>query len=344
MKNTQQILAAGVAAIGLLSAGAAHATKTDSLTGPDSGDVTMVQSALTSTPTDSRSSTTSPYVMSNTSDSYGNQRFGAGYSAFSETYASPGGYSLAYNSASVTATANYDRKTPLQVTVYAATNQSTSSANVYAYVYSMGNLVRNGSRGGAQFNGATYLTSLSTDFWKSPGVSYNVFSFVDVTASARVYGTANQSVYGTVWNDGIDATLSQGGDIRAEVTGGLSVLAGGVSGGVSVKDLKLTSVSLPLTATAKWWGYTYSPGNCVSWVNLGERYSLSLQWLSGRVVLWGKIGYSFISTSGDYEIANWPGITQARDIANFPAQWQQIDNSCLPDPGTAPVVNGIIIG
>jgi hypothetical protein len=341
MKIKTSSLAIGAAIAGILSATAAQAaTKTDGLTGPSSGDVTMVQSALTSTPTDGRAST-SPYVSSNTSDWYGNSRFGAGYSAYSQTSASPGGDSFAYNSLSVTARALNDTKTPLQAYVYASTNLSSLTSNVYAYVYSMGNLVRNGSRGGAQFNGTTNLTSFNSDFWKTPNIGFDVFG-VNVSVNARVYGGASQSIFGRVWNDGINATLSQGGHIKAEVTGGASVGWGLASGGVSVKDLSLTSLSFPLAATATWWGFSPAPGACVSMANVGETYGASLQWLSGRVVLWGKAFWG--AASNEYEIANWPGIQKNFGLANFPVQTKQVGNTCFPGAGTAPVVNGIIVG
>jgi len=341
MKKMIRTSAMGAAVIGFLASTAAHAAmKTDSLTGPNSGDVTMVQSALTTTPTDGRANA-SPYVSSNTSDWYGNTRFGAGYSAYSQTSASPGGGSFAYNSVSVTARALNDTKTPLQSYVYASTNWSSLTSNVYAYIYSMGNLVRNTSRGGAQFNGMTYLNSLSTDFWRSPNVGFDVYG-VSVSANARVYGTASQHLFGKVWNDGINATLSQGGAVKAEVSASASVLGGLASGGVSLKDLSLGSVSIPLTATSTWWGFTPAPGSCVSMVNLGERYSVGLQWLSGRVVLWGKLFWG--AASNEYEIANWPGIVKTHDLANFPVQSRQVGNTCFPNPGTAPVVTGIIIG
>lgn len=341
MKCITSVLAIGAATFGFLSSTTAHAAlKTDSLTGPNSGDTTMIRSALTSSPVDGRNSA-SPYVTSSHSDWYGNSRFGAGYNVYSQTSASPGGGSFAYNYVGVTARALNDTKTPLESYVYASTNWSSLSSNVYAYVYSMGNLVRNGSRGGAQFNGITYLTSMSTDFWRSPNVAFDVWG-VSVSANARVYGSASQHLFGKVWNDGINATLSQGGAIKAEVSASASVLGGLASGGVNVKDLTLTSISFPLAATSQWWGFSPAPGACVSMVNLGERYSVGLQWLSGRVVLWGKVLWG--AGGGEYEIANWPGITQNFDLANFPVQTRQVGNTCFQSPGTAPVVQGIVIG
>jgi hypothetical protein len=339
MKSMTSILAIGVATVGILSSTAAHARfKTDSLAGPS--DVTMVQSALTTTPTDTRASATNPYVSSNTSDWYGNDRFGAGFNVFSYTGVSSDGYSSAYNYLTVNARALHDQKTPLQAYVYANTHWPTVSSNVYAYIYSMGNLVRNGSRGGAQFNGMTYLTSLNQDFWTSPKVSFDVYG-VTVFAQAKVYGGASQSVNGRVWADGINATLSQGGSVRAEVVGGAEVGWGLASGGVAIKDLSLTTLSFPLAAQANWWGFTPAPGACVSIANVGARYSTALQWLSGRVVLWGKLFWGALSD--EYEIANWPGIRKSWDIINYPAQSRQVGNTCFPNPGTAPVVQGIVI-
>lgn len=308
---------------------------TDSLAGPS--DITMVQSALTTTQNDGRQTGTSPYVSQWQGDWYGNDRWGAGYYTYSYSGTSPDGWSYAQNYLSVDARANSQTAYGvLQANVAASGDWRNSTSNVGAYIYAMGWQVRNSSRGGAQFNRTTSLNSLPEWNLFKAYAEYSVYG-ITVYAEARIFATGGQTVAGRVWTDGINGTLDQYTGVYGEVTGGAKVLGGAVSGGVSLKDLSLTSLHFPLQSTAKWTAFSPAPGACVSIAYAGGRYSTSLQWLSGRVVLWASAAWGL--WKDEYEIANWPPIYKNFDLMNYPVMSRQVGNSCFPAIGSPPVVN-----
>jgi len=144
----RQAIFAALAAVttGSLFSPGAKATITDSLTGPSSSDT--VTSALTADPgTDGRGNA-NPYVSSNSGRSFGNSRFGAGYNAYSYSGVFTNGSAEGYQSLSATATAFGETKTALNAYLYALTNGPNASANVYGYVYALGNLVKSGTHAG----------------------------------------------------------------------------------------------------------------------------------------------------------------------------------------------------
>jgi hypothetical protein len=335
MKRITNTLALGAAAVGILSSTTAHARfKTDSLAGPS--DITMVQSALTVSQTDGRMSGAAPYVTHNHSDWYGNERWGAGYYIYGYSGTSPGGYSIASNYLSVNARANYDtRLSVIQAGNYATADYPTATSNVTGYIYAMGNQIRNTTRGGAQFNNTHTLNNINTpDLFKAKA-TYDVYG-VSVWAEVRVFGSARQTVSGRVWADGISAVLDQSAGVYGEVTGGAEVLGGALSGGVSLKDLQLTVLRFPLSTTAKWQWFSPAPGACVSIAYAGGTHSTQLQWLSGRVVLWGSALWGLFKD--EYEIAKWEGPGYSRQLMNYPVSSRQVGNTCFPAIGAPPVL------
>jgi hypothetical protein len=336
MKSITSILAIGAATVGVLSSTAAEARfKTDALAGP--GDITMVQSALTTTPNDGRATGSSPYVSQSTSDWYGNDRWGAGFYVYGYSGTSPGGWSYATNYFSVNARANYDtRFSVIQAQVSAAADYPTLYSNVSGTVYAMGNLIRNVTRGGAQFNNTWVMSEGNTpDLFKAKA-EYDIYG-VTVWAEARVFGRARQTISGRVWVDGItNGVLDQSAGVFGEVTGGAKVLGGALAGGVSLKDLSLTQLRFPLVSTARWNGFSPAPGACVSIAYAGGTHSTQLQWLSGRIVLWGSAAWGLFKD--EYEIAKWDGITKSWHMMNYPVSSRQVGGTCFPGSGGPPVI------
>ena len=173
MKRQSIFAAFAAVAVGSLFSPGAKATITDSLTGPSTSDATV--SALTADPgTDGRGNA-NPYVSSSSGKSFGNSRFGAGYNAFSYSGVFTNGSAEGYQSLAATATVFGDTKTALNAYVYGITNGPSQSANVYGYVYALGNLVKSGTHTGGDFNGAYYLTGWNQDLWNS-GLAIDVMN------------------------------------------------------------------------------------------------------------------------------------------------------------------------
>ena len=335
MKRITSILALGAAAVGTLSSTAAHARfMTDSLAGP--GDTTTIQSALTVSKTDGRFSGSAPYVTHNHSDWVGNPRWGAGYYVYGYSGTSPGGYSIANNYFSVNARINsQDGFNVLSSQVYATADGAYGTSNVYASLYAGGWQVRNVNRGGAQFNGNYALSDLPNITLFHAKATYSVYA-VDVVAEGTVYADAKQTVNGRVWADGISGTLDQSAGVYADFSAYAEVGQGFASGGISVENLSLTSLHFPLASTARWNSFSPAPGACVSIAYAGGQHAVALNWLSGRVVLWGKLFWG--AFKDEYEIAKWPGKTESWDLMNYPVASRQVGGTCFVNAGTPPTV------
>lgn len=326
---------AAVAAGSLFSAGA-KATITDSLTGPSSSDTTV--SALTADPgTDGRGNA-NPYVSSNSGKNFGNSRFGAGYNAYSYTGVFTNGSAEGYQSLSATATVFGDTKTALNAYVYGLTNGPNQTANVYAYVYALGNLVKSGTHAGGDFNGAYYLTGWNQDLWNSGSQTFYI-SIIPVTVGATVKASANQSVWGHVWVDGVNAHLNQGAYLSATAFGGIG--PSWANAGIKVNNLALMNASLTLNSTAQ---FQMGGDPCATNATVGGSYGLFLRELSGEIDLYASANLLFHTFSDDYKIASWPGFTQSYNIIDYAPTTQPYGSvACFPVPA-APQVQGIIIG
>jgi hypothetical protein len=337
MKTMTSILVLGAATLGVLSSTNAHARyKTDSLAGP--GDITTVQSALTRSQTDGRTSGAAPYVTHNTRDWVGNDRWGAGYYVYGYSGTSPGGWSIASNYFSADARANHTTNySVFNSQVWATADAANRTSNVYANAYAFGVQVRNVSRGGAQFNSNYALSDLGQLKLGPPAkFTYDVFG-VSVTAEAQLYANAKQTVSGRVWHEGITATLDQNAGVYVKASAYASVIGGLASGGISIENLKLLGLHLPLASTAKWQWFSPAPNACVSIAYAGGRHSAELNWLSGRIVIWGKLFWG--AFKDEYEIASWePKPITSFDFMNYGVSSRQVGNVCFPAPGTPPVV------
>jgi len=336
MKKQSVFFAFAAAAVGSLVAPHSKAAITDSLTGPTASDMTTYQSALTASQSTDGRNTSSPYVNSNQGNSFGNSRFGAGYNVGSYTGVS-GGSAEGYASLTATATAFGDTRTAWQSYLYALTSGPSQSANVYAYVYALGNLVASGSHAGADFNGAYYLTSISKDLWSSGSQTFYI-SIIPITVGATVKGTAGQSLYGHVWVDGVNAHLNQGATLTASAFGGIG--PSWANAGIKVNNLTLVNASLSLNSVAQ---YVAGGNPCTTTSNVGEGYQMYLKELGGEIALYASANLLFTTISDTYKIASWPGLTQSWTLVNYPATTQNSNVACFPVPA-APVVQGIIIG
>ena len=335
MKHKTIIAALAAAASSSLLPGTANALIRDSLSGPD--DVTTIRSALTVSTGDSRASGTSPIVTVAASDWFGNPRFGAGYYASAASGMYSAGTATGSNYLSVSANAFGETRTAFQSHIYSQSNGPAQTSGVYAYVYANGNLVRNTSRGGAQFNTTTYLNIVNQPIWGTTPGDDDVFAIgpLKFKAGATVRGTANQRVQGRVWVDGVDGYLSQGAGVTVTAWGGVDVYL--ASAGFRVNNLSLVQADLALKAKASYQFMSIgtgpnSPPACISIAYVGGQYGLWLQELAGSIVAYGSI-FGF---SDDYEIAKWPGLMQSKLLMNYPITSKQF-GSCFPVPA-APVI------
>ena len=336
MTRKSALLALAAAAAGSLVAPHSQAMITDSLTGPTASDMATFQSALTTVPgTDGRTNA-NPYVTSSYNTGFGNSRFGAGINTYSYTGLTTGGSAEGYQYFSAQATVFGETKTAFQSYLYGLT--SPTSANVYAYVYALGNLVRSGSHSGGDFNGSTLLTSVSQDLWNSGSQTFYI-SIIPITVGASVKGTASQSVWGHVWVDGLNnAHLSQGAGLSATAFGGIG--PSWANAGIKVNNLTLVNASLSLGSNAY---YRFAGEPCAATATVGETYSAYLKELSGEIQLYAQANLLFTKVSDSYQIAKWPGLTQSWNIDNFPPQTKSIAASCFAVPA-APQIQGLIIG
>jgi hypothetical protein len=233
-KIQAQIAAAACAAIGALSANAAQALQTDGLSGPSG--ITVTQSALTVSGGPSPA-TSNPYVTYSRYDDaashdLGNSRFNASYSLYDYVGAPTGGVADVYQNLSADATAFGTTKNVLYHYQEAYTSQQSQNANVYWGLYAAGSQLRGGSRQGGDFIGSTILSSVNQKLW-SASQNFTI-SIIPVTVSAAVYGGASQAVWGHVWVDGVDGTLSSG--VRAWVKASAGVGISGASAGLRVDN------------------------------------------------------------------------------------------------------------
>lgn len=335
MKRLTIIAALGAAALSSLLSANANATITDSLTGPSSGDVSLIQSALTSTPTDARG-TANPNINSSSGKNWGNSRFGAGYNVSTWTGVMTSGYAEGYQGLTATATAFGESKTALQSYIYGFTNGPAQTANVYAYIYALGNLVRNVSRTGGDFNGTTYLTGLNQTLWNT-GTQTFYIGPVPVSVGASVNANAGQYLWGHVWVDGIKANLGQSAGLTATAFGGIG--PSWANAGIKVNNLSLINAGLNLNATAM-----LTPSNpwaaapCSVNATVGADLTASLRELSGQLDLYA----SFLWFSDDYLLASWSGFYQGFRLFSYPATTQAYSVGCFPVPA-APQIGGIIV-
>jgi hypothetical protein len=284
----------------------AHATITDELTGPS--DIEVRQSALTST---SQGGSSSPSFSSNTSnDVGGNSRFNASYYTASYVGSYWAGQTEAWEYISADATAFGSSQNILSSGAYGWTDGPAQTANVYNYMYAVGNQVRNGSRTGGNFVNTTYLSNFSQQLWTSGEQTFTILG-IPIVAKADVSAGAYQTVQGHVWTDGITgARFNQGARLWVNARAGVGV--SGFGGGVAVNNLSLMDASLPLVATARYWRFSPAPGACVQIFNYADNYSVALQELSGEVRLWAEVFWYY----DDYKIASWPGFRQDYTIIN----------------------------
>jgi hypothetical protein len=316
----KSLVLACVMACGALLPAAAHATITDSLTGPS--DIEVRQSALTATTTVDPNA---QFVTSYRNNGFGNSRFGASYTATSWAGALGTNVAFVYDYASADATVFGSTQNMLSDAVYAVTNGNTQTANLYDNIYAFGYQVRNDSRAGGEFPNGVALSSFSQNLWKSGDQTFYIGP-IPVTVSAEVFAGAGQTAQGHFWVDGVSGTLSQYAKLWANAKGGVGVSWAG--GGVSVNNLSLVNASLPLTATARFNDYNYN--GCSEWLSLSANYGLSLQELSGEVRIWGKM----LFWSDDYKIASWPGLRQDFNMLNY-SGWAW-SGTCFPKPA-API-------
>jgi hypothetical protein len=335
MTRKSALLALAAAGAGSLLAPHSKAMITDNLTGPTANDMSVFQSALTSVPgTDGRASS-SPYVSSSFNTGFGNSRFGAGVNTYSYTALISGGSAEGYQNLSASATVFGETKTAFQAFMYGFT--TPTDANVYAYVYALGNLVRSTTRSGGDFNGSTTLNSVSQTLWNSGSQTFYI-SIIPITVGASVKGTAGQSVWGHVWVDGINAHLSQGAGLTATAFGGIG--PSWANAGIKVNNLTLVNASLNLASTAQ---YNLGGNPCTSSGTVGETYAAYLKELSGEIDLYASANLLFTTISDTYQIAKWPGLTQSWNLDNFTPQTRDIATTCITVP-PAPRIDGIIVG
>jgi hypothetical protein len=342
MKRQSTLIAITAATAGSLLSAAAHATITDSLTGPASsdGDVTVVQGALTAGPVDGFDAP-NPYLSSNSSRGFGNSRFGANVSVSSYTGAPAPGVTEAVNSFSSTATVFGTTQNVLTATTYGITSGPSQSANVYGYVVAAGNLVRNTSRSGGDFNGTYFLNTFSQDLYNS-GTQTFYIGPVPVSVGVTINARASQSVTGHVWVDGIEGYLSQGAAVSATAFGGLG--PSWANTGLKVKNLQLLNLNLTLNPKARY--NSFFPGipnaTCISTFTLGTKDSLYLQELKGEIDLYAKASLLLIHVDDDYQIASWPGFTWSFPLIDFAPRIKNYGVCFTITP--APQIQGIVIG
>lgn len=333
--KAQIMLAASalVAGTAFYSSGA-HAVIRDSLSG---GDIEMRQSALTS-PGNSNwvlNASDTKQIWSWSSKSWGNARFGAGYSAQGVTAAWAAGGSNAQNFFSASATAFGDTRQVISGSVSAATNGPNQTSEVQATVSILGNQIRNVKRGGADFVTApTLLTHVnqkvydatSQPFWIGP---------IRMKAGASVNVTAGQSVLGHVWVDGIEARLSQSAGLAVTAWAGADYWV--AAGGIKLKDLGLMTASLDLDSKGRYENHGAGSGGCGAVYTLGHTYGLRLRELDGAVVAWGRL-FGFYD---EYELFRMEGFTQFFPIDSV-APFSGPLGGCFPVP-VAPQVGGYIV-
>jgi hypothetical protein len=300
--------------------GAAHATITDSLTGPS--DIEVRQSALTAT------TTVDPNlqnVQSYRNNGFGNSRFGASYTASSYSGALGTNVAFVYQYAAADATVFGTAKNVLSDQVYSVTNGTAQTANIYNNIYALGNQIRNDTRPGGDYVNGVALSSFSQSLYKAS----QTFSIgpVPITVSAEIFAGAGQTAKGRFWVDGVSGELSQYGKVWVDAKGGVGVSWAG--GGVSVNNLALVNASLPLKSTARFYDYNYN-GACSEYIWIDANYGLSLQELSGEVRLWARM----VFWSDDYTIAKWPGFRQ--DFTMLKYSGSAWSGTCFPKPA-APV-------
>jgi hypothetical protein len=335
-KIQSQIAAAACAAIGALSASGAQALQSDSLSGPSG--FSTIQSALTVSGGPSPE-TSNPYVTYSRYDDaashdLGNSRFNASYSLYDYVGAPTGGTADVFQTLSADATAFGTTKNVLYHYQEAYTSVQSQSANLYWSLYAAGSQLRSGSRQGGDFIGSTALSNVNQKLW-SASQNFTI-SIIPVTVSAAVYGSAYQSVWGHMWVDGVDGTLSSG--VRAWVKASAGVGRTGASAGIRVDNLNLLDVSIPLIAKARY-SNNSSSGSCVSDFTLASKQNLVFRFLNGQLKAYAE----FLFWDGEYLLASWPGFYSSLTAQDYGPAVRSGYYGCISVPA-APQIQGLVVG
>lgn len=321
----QTLFATCAMACAALLPGAAHAIviTPDPLTGPAYSEIEVKKSALTSTTTVDPNGQN---VTSNNGSSFGNSRFGASYSTSSYTGALSTNVGFVYESFGANATVFGQTNSVLSSAVYAVTNGSTQTANIYNNIYVFGNQIRNDARDGGEFPNKISLAKYEVQV---PGLSASETFYigpVPLTVTANVKVGAEQTAQGRFWVDGVSGTLNQGTWVAVNATGGFGTSSWGA--GVTISNLRLLDASLPLTATARF--YDHITSACNQYLYINANYGVSLKELSGEVGLYAKAFFATYTR----KIADWPGFSQYFPILKYEGSvWS---GTCFPKP-PAPV-------
>lgn len=239
------------------------------------------------------------------SNTYGNSKFGAGYSA-----------SLTLNATGASGTANdrisAEAKGTANVTVLGATGglegyaygkiqNTTASDNMYLKV--LGTTVW--SHTGATTMSASpswsrTLASASTLIWLGP---------VPVTLSASGSGTLGVQASFGYSGGALTAKARPYGNLKATASAGVDLLV--AAAGVSA-NLTLINASLPAQASLTL--LTAADGKSQFGYNLD--LDAALNTLSGNVQLWAKVWYLFGSKKWTTTVASWSGITATYPIVD----------------------------
>jgi hypothetical protein len=263
------------------------------------------------------------------SDSFGNNRFGAGYDVkvhatgyrdswtantqlrgYANTWARVWSPSFTKPIFTVDAVAN------------TINNPGSQWAGIWYKVMVFGNSVREETIGGGAYNTEKKLVDRTQQV--TPEVKATFYPWgIPVTVGAYVRANEYIKLHGNIWIDTINATLTPGGSlwVNAYVQVGVDgVLNGSVKG-----MLKLIDVSVPAYF---WLGWTFGAnqgGQCSLKADVWMGVNWNTRELDGNIAACGEI----IGWEKCISVASWNGFMQSRNLFNLGGSRQFGVGTCL---------------
>jgi hypothetical protein len=148
-----------------------------------------------------------------------------------------------------------------------------------------------------------------------------VVAGVPLTVGASASANEFLSVKGSIWIDGIEASLTPGAAVTANLSGGLGVQF--LSVGLKT-SIKLMEVTVPLAGTLKFVFGASSGGQCYASLMAGLAANLYLTYLQGQISAYAKIGFTW----QEKKLTDWPGYTVGTNISSYANSWTTVLGEC----------------
>lgn len=258
-------------------------------------------------------------------DTFGNERFGAGYQARLsgtakrqnllantrfEGYANTWGkvFTKSFGVATVTAVAN------------TLNEPGKQWAGIWYSVYVFGRKVKEDTAGGGAYNREKNLFDQTQPVSPEVKTTFTVGP-VPVTVSAQIFAREYLSMRGTFWVDGFDGSLKPGASVYVTAKAGVGVTHAqvGVRG-----NLTLLDASLPIAAKLKWGFGIPANGQCTATLSGSCSAKLTLRELNGTLDVFYELGF----LKNGRRIAQWNAFQQDWELFNVARDWHLALGNC----------------